>query len=316
MQRTRKIMETSEWVSTLPEDQQERYTYKDAVYTGADNFITITCPEHGNFSQRAYSHKQGRGCAKCARENSTSKQRKSQDKFLEDSKIIHPSYDFSRAVYKGAKVKVTVVCPTHGEFQITPADLLGGHGCKSCFKDALGARTRGDTASFTFKAVLEHGTEYDYSDVVYTGSRDKVSIICRKHGRFDQQPDNHLAGAGCPECGKSGYNQNKAGTLYILNSGDTTKVGITNRDVGTRIREIRVSGGPHFDVVSTFHLSEGVVIKNLESEAKAWLKSKYNKVSDKYQGSTECFLSVDLPELIAFITPLATPPESAQADQT
>jgi hypothetical protein len=27
-----------------------------------------------------------------------------------------------------------------------------------------------------------------------------VKIICRKHGMFEQKPDDHLQGQGCPEC--------------------------------------------------------------------------------------------------------------------
>lgn len=53
---------------------------------------------------------------------------------------------------------------------------------------------------FINKAKAVHGNKYDYSKVKYTGSQNKVEIICPKHGSFLQRANNHLMGAGCPEC--------------------------------------------------------------------------------------------------------------------
>lgn len=50
------------------------------------------------------------------------------------------------------------------------------------------------------KFIAKHGDRYDYSEVVYSGSHDKVKIICEKHGVFEQEPTNHMAGKGCPAC--------------------------------------------------------------------------------------------------------------------
>lgn len=45
------------------------------------------------------------------------------------------------------------------------------------------------------------GRSYDYSKVNYTNNKNKVEIICSKHGSFWQQPTTHLFGkAGCPHC--------------------------------------------------------------------------------------------------------------------
>lgn len=41
------------------------YTYDNSVYEGSDKYITITCPIHGDFKQRAAGHLQGFGCFKC-----------------------------------------------------------------------------------------------------------------------------------------------------------------------------------------------------------------------------------------------------------
>ena len=51
------------------------------------------------------------------------------------------------------------------------------------------------------KCVEKHGQKYDYSEVVYSGNANKVTIICKTHGRFEQRANDHLSkGAGCPSC--------------------------------------------------------------------------------------------------------------------
>lgn len=45
-----------------------------------------------------------------------------------------------------------------------------------------------------------HDNKYDYSLVIYTHSNKKVKIICDKHGVFEQTPNSHLKGRGCPVC--------------------------------------------------------------------------------------------------------------------
>lgn len=50
------------------------------------------------------------------------------------------------------------------------------------------------------KAIAVHGDKYDYSKVVYKGSKIKVEIVCKKHGSFFQLPSQHLLGHGCDTC--------------------------------------------------------------------------------------------------------------------
>lgn len=45
-----------------------------------------------------------------------------------------------------------------------------------------------------------HEDRYDYINVIYIGQLKKVEIICKEHGSFYQEPQNHLKGVGCPRC--------------------------------------------------------------------------------------------------------------------
>lgn len=47
-----------------------------------------------------------------------------------------------------------------------------------------------------------HNNRYTYDKFVYVNSRVKGIITCHIHGDFNQSPDSHLNGRGCPSCGK------------------------------------------------------------------------------------------------------------------
>lgn len=53
---------------------------------------------------------------------------------------------------------------------------------------------------FINKATKIHGDRYDYSHVDYIGALAKVTIFCKKHGKFNQKAGDHLFGYGCPKC--------------------------------------------------------------------------------------------------------------------
>lgn len=53
---------------------------------------------------------------------------------------------------------------------------------------------------FIEKAKLIHGDRYDYSKVKYTGSKNKIIVICKIHGEFTTIPNCVLLGQNCPKC--------------------------------------------------------------------------------------------------------------------
>lgn len=57
------------------------------------------------------------------------------------------------------------------------------------------------TERFIEKAIKVHNNKYDYSNAQYISCKNKIEIICRKHGSFWQLPSSHLSGIGCPKCG-------------------------------------------------------------------------------------------------------------------
>jgi len=50
------------------------------------------------------------------------------------------------------------------------------------------------TDVFIDRARAKHGGLYDYSQSVYVGAREKLTIICRKHGPWQQVASSHWVG--------------------------------------------------------------------------------------------------------------------------
>ena len=56
---------------------------------------------------------------------------------------------------------------------------------------------------FRRRAGRIHGSRYSYDLVIYKHSTIKVTILCPKHGPFEQRPADHLRGYGCDACRKN-----------------------------------------------------------------------------------------------------------------
>lgn len=53
---------------------------------------------------------------------------------------------------------------------------------------------------FVEKATIVHNGKYIYNHFIYVNAKTKSMITCPVHGNFEQRPDAHLAGRGCPKC--------------------------------------------------------------------------------------------------------------------
>ena len=128
------------------------------------------------------------------------KPKKTKEQFILDSKKVwgDNTYDYSKLDYQGYQKKCIFICIKHNvEFQQTPAQHLhGACGCKQCQKEKLSKSLE----QFLEDARKVHGNKYDYSKVEYKGHKEKVCIICPKHGEFWQLPTPHTQGEGCPHC--------------------------------------------------------------------------------------------------------------------
>ena len=207
---------TNEFIRDAKLVHGDKYDYSKTEYYKAQEKVTITCPMHGDFIQKANSHLNGYGCPICGlkkRGESISKSlknrkhkkiRSKEETIDEIKKMYGDKYDFSKFEYKDLKTKVCLICPIHGEFWKTPTNLIyGNQGCPKC-----AALQRNKTKTKTKEDFIKRANEvhfgfYNYDKVLYEKARKCVTITCPIHGDFQQSPDNHLKGCGCPHCQSS-----------------------------------------------------------------------------------------------------------------
>ena len=126
--------------------------------------------------------------------------KKTNEEFIQDAIKIHgDKYDYSKVNYIRNKNKVIIICKKHGEFEQNPNSHLKGNGCQKCYHCCR--KLRMTTKEFIEKAKKVHKDKYNYSKVIYSGSKNKITIICKEHGDFEQIPSIHLLGSGCSSCG-------------------------------------------------------------------------------------------------------------------
>jgi len=55
---------------------------------------------------------------------------------------------------------------------------------------------------FLRRAKEVHGNKYNYEKIEYVNLNTKITIICPRHGEFQQKPSKHLIGQDCRKCMK------------------------------------------------------------------------------------------------------------------
>lgn len=189
-----------------------KYEYSKLKYVNAKIKVCITCPKHGDFYQLPSKHLYGNTCPNCADEIRNLNNIKTNDDFIEESKIKHNNiYFYDKVNYINAKTNVSIICKNHGEFFCTPNNHLRGKGCPKC----VGKNK--STEEWILDAKQKHGEKYNYDKVVYKKSDVKVCISCNKHGDFWQVAQYHLSGNGCPTCKQSKLENDVSDILDKLN---------------------------------------------------------------------------------------------------
>lgn len=200
-------MQRDEIIKRFTARHGDRYDYSSVPDgdTKVAEKVYIVCPEHGVFEQRIQDHFRGKGCLQCSNANPGSI-----ESFIEKAENVHGKrYDYSKAVYLGAREKLEIVCREHGPFWAAPTNHHRGKGCPKCGDIKAGRKRRAEAKqSFEQRARAVHGSKYDYSKVRYVRAAEKVEIVCTKHGSFWQAPNSHVYGTGCPYCAQESRSRN------------------------------------------------------------------------------------------------------------
>lgn len=187
--------------------------------------------------------------------------------------------------YTNSKSKAICKCAVDGfEWVATVSSLINvGNGCPQCgghrqwtAEDRVAQINALQNISFV-KWVGE-----------YKGKRSKV--ICRcdiDESEWAASVDNLVyQHSGCPRCAKSGYDQTKKGTLYVLRSecGSMVKIGISNA-YKRRHAELRCRTPFNWSCIELIHNDDGAFIANAEKELHALTERV--EFNEPFQGYTE-----------------------------
>jgi predicted nucleic acid-binding Zn-ribbon protein len=170
--------------------------------------IPILCPVHGEFRQSPYTHlRSEHGCPKCGNRPEKIKELYSKELGLRFSSVADAAAYIGRNKRSlWESLKVGRKC---GRSSVT-GERLSWEPATHAHKNArlvpksecnrLPSEDIKSKAYFSRVAAI-HGNKYDYSKATYNGSGCRVTIICPKHGEFEQCADLHSR-SGCPACGK------------------------------------------------------------------------------------------------------------------
>jgi len=183
-----------------------KYVYSLVDFKEGNSKVKIICREHGVFEQAPDGHLNKRGCPEC-----NPKRALTTKEFIIKAKEIHgDKYNYSLVEYVNVNTVVKIICCEHGAFEIRAGVLLNPNiknSCPECKKTDHLNRVRIHTNKKTTEQFIEdaqkvHGDRYEYALVKYELGNTPVIIGCPIHGKFEQRPNNHLNGQGCPFCGK------------------------------------------------------------------------------------------------------------------
>ena len=142
-----KRLDTEKFIKRAEKIHKGKYDYSKVEYTSVMGNVTIVCPEHGEFTQKAMNHLLGQGCPKCMGRGL------SNDEVVSRFRSVHGDrYDYSKTEYKGFNEKVLITCPKHGDFQQNSYVHLTGSGCPYC------KNSKGEDAIAHF--LKKHGIKY------------------------------------------------------------------------------------------------------------------------------------------------------------
>jgi len=261
----------AEWIAKAQEKFVDKYDYSKVNYTGSYDSITISCPDHGEFTTNPAVHLHSLiGCSKCADIEIGVKRRLTQDQVIAKARLIHgDKYDYSKLNYTTTQNKITIICPEHGEFELQANEHINlASGCRFCCRHEV------HPADYIKDCIRVHGNTYDLSKVNYVGYYEEITPICPIHGLFRTKAGNFIRG-GCGSCAEYGFKSSKPAYCYLVEYqfSDGTiryKQGITNNEVKHRVvtlsREVnKVFPATKVTLIDQKYFETGQDAKDLET---------------------------------------------------
>ncbi len=202
-----------------------QYEYDRDSYLGAKEKTNITCPQHGVFKQTPDAHINGKqGCPSCAQLKLTESKLLPVDVINQRLGMMSNGLVIIDASsYKGVNKKATFTCAVHGRFtRLVNSVINGVHACLIC------AQEEGKYFCYTsslFRKVIKEKYQgrYQVKPFKYEGKKTVVTLVCKKHGKFQIQAASIRRSPGCPRCAYISSMGNRTQALRAYNKNMVSK---------------------------------------------------------------------------------------------
>ena len=162
----------------------DKYDYTKTIYKGALKKIIIIYDDI-EYEQVAISHLRGLCVEK----------KINKEIFLIKAKRKWGNkYDYSKINFIDSKTSIDIIYEGI-IYKQTPLRHL--------INEPEGINRVLDIENFIKKSNIIHNNKYNYDKVIYINSNTKIIITCPIHEDFNQVPNSHLSGNGCPNCHES-----------------------------------------------------------------------------------------------------------------
>ena len=157
-------------------------------YVNNPTKIKHKCKNGHIYEQSPSSHLQGNGCPYCAKNK-----KKTQEEYLSECK--DKGYDLPIEDYINIDTKIKHKCKKGHIYKQKPYYHLKGAGCPYC------ANNIHKTSGSYYNECKEKGYDLPIED--YKNNHTKIKYKCNKGHIYEQAPDMHSRGQGCPICNES-----------------------------------------------------------------------------------------------------------------
>lgn len=129
-----KLNDKQAYIDKLNQKFNYKFDYSKFDYVTIDTPTTVICPVHGELLVTPYNHYRSKhGCIKCGQALAAKSKESSTKDFITKARQLHADkYTYDNTVYTGAKDKLVITCPIHGDFKQLASGHLSGYGCNKC----------------------------------------------------------------------------------------------------------------------------------------------------------------------------------------
>lgn len=171
------------------------------TYKNSHTKIEFICKEGHKWITTPSNVLAGKTCLTCANIQSSLRQRKSQEQFVEEVRNLHPDITVV-GEYVNSNTKIEFMCSKGHIWKSAPSNLLSGCSCPFCKGERISA-LKFKTHKQFLEEVLELGIDVTVLGR-YHSAREHILCRCNKcNHEWMITPNNLLRGFGCPKCKKS-----------------------------------------------------------------------------------------------------------------